>query len=120
TRLWNRLPVVVRAVVVGLLVNEVGQLGAVLILANLKLFPRLPWLLPATAVWLWLYWRYLSGAGWPEKTREARRRRLRAPSLPVRAWRWSLLAGALGLVSVVGLGFLTPRLAEIPRDAFKP
>src|SRR4030095_15652715 len=32
---------------------------------------------------------------------------------------WSILAGGLGMVSVVGLAFLTPRLAEIPRDAFK-
>jgi membrane protease YdiL (CAAX protease family) len=120
TRLWSRLPVVVRAVVVGLLVNEVGQLGAVFILANLKLFSRIPWLLPATAAWLWVFWRYLSGAGWPQATSEARRRDLRAPSLPGKVWRWSLLAGGLGLVSVVGLGFLTPRLAEIPRDAFKP
>jgi membrane protease YdiL (CAAX protease family) len=110
----------VRAVVVGALVNEAGQFGAVFIPANLKLFPRIPWLLLATAAWLWLFWKYLSGAGWPRATSEARRRDLRAPSLPGVVWRWSLLAGGLGLVSVVGLGFLTPRLAEIPRDAFKP
>jgi len=119
TRLWTRLPVVVRAVVVGLVVNEVGQLGAMFSLANLKLFPRIPWLLPATGAWLWMLWRYLSGAGWPRATREARRRDLRAPSLPGRVWCWSLLAGGLGLISVVGLCLLNIRLAGIPRDAFK-
>lgn len=120
TRLWNRLPVVVRAVVVGCLVNEVGQLGAVFIFANLKLFPRIPWLLPATGAWLWLYWKYLSGAGWPRATSEARRRDLRATSVLGRVWTLSLVAGGLAMTSVVGLGFLTPRLAEIPRDAFRP
>jgi len=118
--LWRRLPVVARAVLVGCLVNEVGQFGAVFIFANLKLFPRIPWMIPATAAWLWLFWRYLNGAGWPRATSEARRRDLRAPALPGPVWLWSLLAGGLAMVSVVGIGFLTPRLASIPRDAFRP
>jgi membrane protease YdiL (CAAX protease family) len=119
-QLWRRLPVVVRAVLVGCLVNEVGQLGAVFIFANLKVFPRIPWMLAATAAWLWSFWRYLNGAGWPRTTSDARRRDLRAPSLPGRVWLWSLVAGGLAMVSVVAIGVLTPRLAEIPRDAFKP
>jgi membrane protease YdiL (CAAX protease family) len=118
-RLWSRLPVVVRAVVVGYLVAAIGGLGEFFIFANLKLFPQIPWMLPAAAAWLWIFWRYVNGSGWPRATRDVRRRDLRAPALPVRVWIWSLLAGGLGLVSVVGLGFLTPRLAEIPPDAFK-
>lgn len=118
-RLWNRIPVVVRAVVVGCLVNELGQLGGLFIFANLKFLPRVPWLLPATAAWLWAFWRYMSGRGWPGATSDARRHNLRARSVPGKLWTWSLLAGGLALVSVVGIGFLTPRLAEIPRDAFK-
>src|ERR1700730_4031514 len=119
TRLWNRIPVIVRAVLGGFLVDQVGQLGAVFIFANLKLFPQVPWMLAAAAAWLWAFWRYVNGAGWPRSTREARRRDLRARPLPGTVWRWSLLAGGLGMAGVVGLGFLTPRLAEIPRDAFK-
>src|SRR5437762_1850200 len=119
SRLWNRLPVVLRAVFLGFVVNEMGQLGGLFILANLTHFPRIPWLLPATALWLWVFWRYAGGWGWPSGTREARRRNLRAPSLPGRVWGWALLAGSMGFVSVLGIGFLTPRLSEIPRDAFK-
>lgn len=119
TRLWSRVPIVVRAVLVGFLVNEVGQLGGLFIVANLKLFPQIPWMLPASAAWLWVFWRYVNGWGWPRATGEARRRYLRAPSLPGRVWVLSLVAGGLGLVSMLGFGFLTPRLAEIPRDAFK-
>jgi membrane protease YdiL (CAAX protease family) len=118
--LWGRLPAIVRAVVVGTLVLEVGGLPPALFLfGNLKFFPAVPWLLPATAGWLWLFWRYCDGWGWPASTAQVRHRDLRARPLPARVWLWSLLAGGLGMVSVIGLAFLTPRLAEIPRDAFK-
>jgi membrane protease YdiL (CAAX protease family) len=119
TVLWARVPVIIRAILLGLLVNEVGQLAAVFIFPNLKLFPRVPWMLAASAAWLWGFWRYVNGSGWPQATRETRRRDLRATPLTGIVWRWSLLAGGLGLLSVVGLAFLTPRLAETPRDAFK-
>jgi membrane protease YdiL (CAAX protease family) len=119
TALWKRIPVIIRAILVGLLVNEVGQLGAVFILPNLKLFPRVPWMLAASAAWLWGFWCYVNGRGWPQATRETRRRDLRAFPLTGIVWCWSLLAGGLGLLSVTGIFLLTPRLAEIPRDAFK-
>jgi membrane protease YdiL (CAAX protease family) len=119
TSLWQRVPVIVRAILVGLLVNEVGQLGAVFIFPNLKFLPQVPWMLAAATVWLWGFWRYVSGSGWPQATRGTRRRDLRATPLAGKVWRWSLLAGGLGLLSTVGLASLTPRLAETPRDAFK-
>ncbi len=119
-RLWRLLPVAVRAIVVGeLVVSAGGLVPAVLMIANLKFSPRIPWLLPTTAAWLWLCWRWLNGWGWPRSTAEARRRDLRAHPLPGRVWRWALAAGALGFASTNGLAFLTPRLSEIPRDAFK-
>jgi membrane protease YdiL (CAAX protease family) len=119
-RLWGRIPVVIRAILVANVVVDLGGLPpAAFLLANLKVFPRVPWLLPATAAWLWLFWRYANGAGWPRSTQQSRRRDLRAVPLPGRVWGWSLLAGSLGLTSALGLGFMTPRLAAIPRDAFK-
>lgn len=119
-RLWRRLPVVVRAVVVGEIVATVGGfLPELFILGNLKLSPTVPWLLPATAVWLWLFWQYLNGKGWPRSTSQARRRALRARPISSKVWRWSLLAGGLGIVSAIGLSFVTVRLANVPRDAYK-
>jgi len=118
-RLWQRIPVMIRAIVIGYLVALVGGLGEFVIFANLKFHPEIPWMVPAAALWLWLFWRYLNGAGWPQSTRESRIRDLRAPSLSGEVWAWALVAGSLGLISVVGLGFITPRIAEIPRDAFK-
>ena len=119
-RLWSRLPAVVRALIAGYVVTTVGGLPpAVFMLANLKIFPAVPWLLPATAGWLWLFWRYAGGAGWPRATARARRRNLRARSLPPRVWVWALAAGCPALLAGVGMAFLTPRFSYIPRDAFK-
>lgn len=90
-----------------------------LLFVNLKFLPAIPWSLATSALWLWLFWRYLNGWGWPQSTSERRRRDLRSNHLSWRLWRWAILAGVLGMVSVVALSFLTPRLAEIPAEAFK-
>ena len=120
TRLWQRLPVILRAIVLAELITDVGGLVPdLLMLANLKLSPAIPWLLPTTAFWLWLFWLYLNGKGWPQSTSQSRARDLRARILPGRVWLWSLLAGGSAMVSVVSFAFLTTRLANIPRDAFK-
>ncbi len=118
--LWREIPVLLRAVLIAELVATIGGLppGA-LLLANLKFLPGVPWLLPATALWLWLFWRWMNGAGWPRSTAESRRRDLRARPLPARVWLWSLLAGGLGLVSVVAFALLLARFANVPRDAYK-
>jgi membrane protease YdiL (CAAX protease family) len=120
TRLWQRLPVILRAIVLAELITDIGDLVPdLLMLGNLKLSPAIPWLLPATALWLWLFWLYLNGKGWPQTTAQSRARDLRARRLPGPVWFWSLLAGGCAMVSVVGLAFLTTRLANVPRDAFK-
>ena len=118
-RIWRRIPVILRALIVGELVVTVGGVVELLIPVNLKLSPTIPWLLPATALWLWIFWRYLDGKGWPRATAQRRREDLRARSLPSKIWLWSLVAGGLAMVSVISLSFVTVRLANVPRDACK-
>src|SRR5258708_9145087 len=86
---------------------------------NLKFLPAIPLFVPLSAAWLWLFWQYLNGRGWPSSPSQLRRAALRARQLPSEVWRWSLLAGGLGIISVVGLAFVTARLANLPPDAFK-
>lgn len=54
-----------------------------------------------TALYLWLFWQYLKGAGPPESTAESRRTSLRANRVSGCVWVWSLLAGGLGIVALV-------------------
>jgi membrane protease YdiL (CAAX protease family) len=75
----RRIPVVVRAVVTGFVVQIVG-VGPFMILAQLNLQHgrAVPWAALVEIGILWLLWRYLGGAGWPTSTSATRRRWLRA------------------------------------------
>src|SRR4029077_7477207 len=116
---WNRLPVIVRAIILGELVVSVGGIPPPLaIIANLRTTPRVPWMLLVTLLWLCLFWWYLQGNGWPRYTAEPRRRDLRGNSLPWRIWGWALLAGTLGIASTLALGFATLRVANVSSEAF--
>jgi membrane protease YdiL (CAAX protease family) len=120
SHLWRRVPVIVRAGLVAELICDVGGFPPfILMWGNLKLLPYIPLFLPLSAAWLWLFWQYLNGRGWPSSTSEARRTALRSRQLPSAVWQWALLAGGLGMIGVVGLAFVTARLANLPRAAFK-
>ena len=84
--------------------------------ANLRWFAGVPWAVPLTAVYLWLFWRYLRGEGPPESTSDERRTGLRANGISGRLWAWALLAGGLGIVALVlGLN-LANRLIVLPQQ----
>jgi membrane protease YdiL (CAAX protease family) len=87
--------------------------------ANLKLAPTLPLFLPATLLWLWLFWRYARGDGWPRSNSDRRRAMLRVRKLPPRAWGWALVAGGLALVAAMGIAFMTYRFAALPDAAYR-
>lgn len=117
-RLALRLPVVGRAVLIGVAAAAAGTLPwAALVAANTRRQPALPWAVPLMAVYLWLYWRYLvRGAGWPRSTAEARRVNARANALPDEVWGAALLAGVLGLASVLLLQGVLSRLVTLPQQ----
>ena len=113
-RLWHRVPVLIRALVVGLLVSTIGSLGWPLIAA---LLPA-PWSLVVMGGLLWLYWKFFSGSWWPRSTAQARRKCFRAVRLPASVWRWSLLAALLFVVVVQSAFVVTFRLIEYPAARF--
>jgi membrane protease YdiL (CAAX protease family) len=115
--LWIRLPVLVQAVVTGLAVATAGTIPwATLVAANIKHKPALPWAVPIMAVYLWLFWRYVRGEGWPQSTAAARRARSRANGIPADLWGPALLAGVLGLVSVLLLQGVLSRFVALPQQ----
>jgi membrane protein implicated in regulation of membrane protease activity len=73
------LSIIVQAVLIGMLVVIAGTIPRNLIFAaNLRYYATVPWAVPLTAVYLWLFWRYLNGDGPPTSSAEERRMSLRA------------------------------------------
>jgi membrane protease YdiL (CAAX protease family) len=115
--LWRRLPVIARAALTGGLVATLGTLPwALLVSLNVKYWSGVPWAVPPTAVFLWLFWRYVRGAGWPRSTAETRRILARANTVPDDMWGLAIIAGLLGLVVVLLLQTVMSRLVTIPQQ----
>jgi membrane protease YdiL (CAAX protease family) len=117
--IWKKLPLIIRAILLGLLILIVGQLPTGLILINLQLTPTIPWFLPVVMIWLWLLWKYLSGWGRPNSKAKFRKENLRARQISAKVWFWSVLSGGIGLASVLGFIFVISHHAKLPDEAYK-
>jgi membrane protease YdiL (CAAX protease family) len=116
--LWRRLPIVVRAVLSGVAVATAGILPwAFLAEWNTNMVRSMPWAILPMALYLWLYWKYLNGGGWPQSTAESRRTSLRANRLSGDIWGLSLLAGLVGLAALVPLLGIMSRLVRLPAES---
>lgn len=115
---WTKLPVIVRAVAVGLIAAAAGTVvWARLISANIHHGSQLPWSVPIMAVYLVVYWRYFArGDWWPAATRVPRRQNARANTISDEAWGMSFVAGFLGLVSILLLQGVMSRLVTLPQQ----
>ncbi len=112
---WTRIPIILRAIVTGSLVCFAGTIvWSILLALNLKLAPSVPWAVLVGVVFLWGYWRYLNGDGWPRATSETRRASLRVQRLSGILWAWALTAGVLGVASTVILQLVYAWLVRVP------
>jgi membrane protease YdiL (CAAX protease family) len=112
-RLWQRIPVLIRAIVSGVFVTFVG-VGAWLLC--LAVIPA-PWSAVVMGGILWLYWKYFSGSWWPRSTAEARSQNFRAVKLSPAVWKWSLAGTFFFVVILQSATVLTFRLIEFPAEA---
>jgi membrane protease YdiL (CAAX protease family) len=112
-----RVPVLVRATLVGLLVAAAGSYPwAWLAAANLRHLRAVPWGAALMALYLWFYWRYFTGHGWPRRTAPLRRERSRVRALPASVWGAAILAGILGLAASLVLSRLVGRIVSMPTE----
>ncbi len=117
----HRVPVMVRAIVIGIVVTGAGTLPwGILVKGNLRAGSQVPWAAAVMAIYLFWYVKYLRGWGWPRSTAATRRDSLRATRLPLPVWGWSLLAGASSSLASVALLLVVRRLVAwpVPADEF--
>jgi membrane protease YdiL (CAAX protease family) len=116
TGLWSRIPLVIRAIIIGVLVAEVGIVawGALLLLA-----PP-PIAIVTTLAFLILYWLFFSGQFLWRNTMEGRRDNFRETSLATPTWKWGLVAAGLFVVAIEASIFTLFRLIPYPAKQFAP
>ena len=73
-RLWNKFPIVVRAIIIGVFVCEIGIVAWLVTMA----FIPAPLSFFIMIGVFWLYWKFFSGKGRPHGTVEARKSRFRS------------------------------------------
>jgi membrane protease YdiL (CAAX protease family) len=111
---WNWLPVVLQAIILGFLLLQFGSIVAFLpLLGNLKFHPEIPWAFPLTLVVLAGYGAYFSGWGPPAATREARQRLARASLPSAHVWYAAIPAMVFGIVALMALRLLLPSLLPV-------
>jgi membrane protease YdiL (CAAX protease family) len=111
---WDRLPVVVRAIVLGWVLLAIGSTVTFLpLFGNLKFHPDIPWAFPLTLLILALYAAYFSGWGPPAATRDARKKLARASLPSARIWRAAIPAIVFGIIALVALRLLLPSLMPV-------
>ena len=113
-KIWQRMPVLLKAILMIALVGIVGANGISIFLVALPM----PLSLLAMLAYLFLYWKFFSGSWGPKKTSGARKKYFRAGSLSPTLWKWSLLL-AVFFVLVFQSGLVvTFRLIQFPADRF--
>jgi membrane protease YdiL (CAAX protease family) len=104
------------AVLIGVGVLLAGNLPWALLLAplNLRVLSIVPWAIVPMAIYLCVYWAFISGAVGPRDTAAARRENLRARRLPASVWAAAIVTGLIGFGAVLALTAVMARLIVMP------
>jgi membrane protease YdiL (CAAX protease family) len=113
--LLNRIPVIIRAVVIGLVVVIIG---IAIWTVDFTIIPA-PWSLIIMIFVLWAYFKYFSGSWAPRQTVEFRRKNFRNIRLSFNVWKIGLIAAILFVVVFQSSFMVTFRLIPFPELAFK-
>jgi len=107
------------AIASGVAVLLAGSLPWGLLLAplNLRFLPRVPWAIVLMALYLALYWTYISGRIGSPASRQERRFNLRANSLAPRVWSFAIFTGLVGFGALLTLVAVMARVVVMPESA---
>ena len=111
---WQRIPILIRAIVMGLLVGIVG-LNVITVLGILI---PMPWAFLVVLLLLILYIQYFRGKGNPISTRVFRSTHFRSIDLPRTLWLKGMFLALLFIVIEQSGLIVTFRLIEFPAERF--
>jgi len=94
-----------------------GGVWTGLLIANLRIDPKIPWAVAAMGFLLWLLCKYLNGSGPPRSTSASRRRMLRANPVSAPLFAWAMLAGIFGVIALAGVWIVLLDLVRLPPRA---
>jgi membrane protease YdiL (CAAX protease family) len=113
--LWQRLPVIVRSIIIGGLMAAAGTLPwAFLVALNIRYGSTVPWAIFPTAIYLWFYWKFAKGISPPSSTRRIRSLFCRAKQLDGEVMATAIFTGALGLGALVLFFNVLNRMMRLP------
>ena len=113
-KVWQRTPVLLKAILMIALVGIVGANGISVFLVALPM----PLSLITLLAYMFLYWKFFNGSWGPKKTAETRKKYFRAGSLSPTLWKWSLLLAAFFVLVFQSSLVVTFRLIQFPADRF--
>jgi membrane protease YdiL (CAAX protease family) len=87
---------------------------------NLRFAPAWPWAVVPAMVYLWIYWKFASGALGPRESAEWRRQNLRAHPVAADVWGPAVMAGLLGFGALLALLAVMQRVVEMPASPVPP
>jgi membrane protease YdiL (CAAX protease family) len=113
-QLWLKLPLVVRAIILGFLISTIGIGTSILV----SIIIPMPWSFILMSGLLWIYVKYFSGSWWPESTRLVRKIRFRPITLPVKQWVFAMISIVLVVLIEQSSLVVTFRFIEFPAEQF--
>ena len=116
---WQRVPLLIRAVVNGFAVFFVFQAGAgALFVTNLSVLPNIPWSLPLGLAYLWLVFQFFNGRWGTTTSARARRQSMHARRLNPGERLPAFGAGLAVMLFIIATTIMSYRLVVIPSEEF--
>jgi len=111
---WDRVPLILRSVLMGLIVSSLGIAIWSLLLSTI--IP--PWSIFPMAAALWAYLKFFSGVWGPKEYMESRKTRFRATRLQPISWKWGITAALFFVIIVQASFVITFRFITFPAEKF--
>ncbi|MFC1785203.1 lysostaphin resistance A-like protein [Candidatus Neomarinimicrobiota bacterium] len=113
--LWNKIPAIIRAFIVGMLIQVVGVMPIFFLVSkNLAVQPNVPWALLIGLLYVWIFWGFLSGKGWPFSNSIRRKELSRTKRMIPGGKKWAIITGIPFSITLIAFSFLGYLLAEVP------